>query len=94
MLIMAVSGAAVLALVWWAALRERAPAQVIPQTTPERRVEEPSDGDVDEPPSRPLAGAVTMNSDGLHNTTFADADTDQALAAAAALWNVMSQEHE
>jgi hypothetical protein len=137
MLIMAVSGAAVLALVCWAALRERAPEHVIPQTSPDRHVDEGegerqraggwgqeqgegerqraggwgsegegerqraggwgsdgSDGDADAVPSRPLAGAVTTDADGLHNTTFADADTDQALAAAAALWNVMTEDPE
>jgi hypothetical protein len=104
MLIMAVSGAAVLALVCWAALRESAPEPFIPQTTPDRHVDEDegergrgsggSNGHADVTPSRPLAGAVTANTDELHNTTFADADTDQAIAAAAALWNVITQDQE
>jgi len=94
MLIMAVSGAAVLALVCWAALRERTPQHVIPQTSPDGHVDEGSDGDADAAPTRPLAGAVSADADDLHTTTFADADTDQAIAAAAALWNVMTQDQE
>jgi hypothetical protein len=93
MLIMAVSGAAVLALVCWAALRETAPRHFIPQTASEGHVGHPGDDDAGTTPPRPLAGTVTPEPEALHNT-FADADTDEALAAAAALWNVMTQERQ
>ena len=108
MLIMAVSGAAVLALICWAALRERAPRHFIPQTASECQIDQgegerqraggrgsddPADDDMDTTPSRPLAGTIADEPDALHNT-YADADTDQAIAAAAALWNVMTQERQ
>jgi hypothetical protein len=113
MVLMAAFGAAVLALVCWAALRETAPElrgswfrethggpaspvknHVIPQSPSGRHVGGSSDRDPDAAPQRPLAGAVTAQADGLHNSTFADADTEEALAAVAALWSVLAQDRQ
>jgi hypothetical protein len=73
MLLMALSGAAVLILVCWAALRES-------EYTPE-------------PPAAPAAdGVLATAPDELDDATVADADTREALAAAAALWTVLTQD--
>ena len=81
MVFLAVVGAAVLALFSWAALREAQQMSVrsLPRTPvppPRPPVERAPE------PARATIGA-------LHDATLADADTDEALAAAAALWQVL-----
>lgn len=96
MFFMAVSGAAVLAFVSWVSLREaqRTSGSFIPDG---RAPAVPAVSDlvrlaaVDDPrvartssPSRPRIAA-------LRDATVAEADTEEALAAAAALWQVAVQ---
>jgi hypothetical protein len=90
MLVLAFVGAVVLAMVSWAALRE---AQRLPRSFPvERRANAVAVGDtppapappVDVRPLRPLPRAEVVG-----DPTVAYADTDEALAAAAALWHVL-----
>jgi hypothetical protein len=84
MVILAVVGAAVLALFSWAALREAQQMSVrsIPRTAA--------------PPPRPAVERVPQPQvariGALRDATVADADNDEALAAAAALWQVLVDE--
>lgn len=97
MLLMAVSGAAVLALVCWVALREsqRPPGPYTGRdgttdhtaTPPLQHAATRGDG------RRPAAGSVLQGS-GLADATVADADNDEALAAAAALWSVLARQRD
>jgi hypothetical protein len=130
MVLMAVSGAAVLALVCWAALRETAPANesFIPQHGPAGQIGSEADRRVPGDGERQRAGGWGSEGDGerqraggwgsegdgeragewemwaphnsfngagpprtgaLSDATIADADTNEALAAAAALWRVL-----
>jgi len=90
MLVLAVVGAAVLAMVSWAALRE---AQRLPSSFPaERRANAVAAGDATPPPAtqvngRPAPAVTRAQVEG--DPTIAAADTDEALAAAAALWHVL-----
>jgi hypothetical protein len=92
MLLIALSGAAVLALVCWAALRESetTPDAVIPQAesgTHDGMLEAPQ-----APPSPSVTAGLATAPDELDDATVADADTEEALAAAAALWTVLTQD--
>lgn len=97
MLLMAVSGAAVLALVCWAALREAerppGPSTARGDTTghggapPANRDGARADG------QRQGAGSA-LQIGGLVDATVADADNDEALAAAAALWSVLARQRD
>lgn len=78
---LAVVGAAVLALFSWAALRE---AQQMSVRSIPRAPEAPPRPPVERTPQPALA---TIGA--LRDATPADADTDEALAAAAALWQVL-----
>lgn len=101
MLLIAVCGVAVLAVVCWAALRESVPAAetFIPQTASGDHDDRPRDGggpsedtgrqaDAQEP----AGGGAEPRS--LGDATVDDADTDEALAAAAALWGVLDHTAE
>jgi hypothetical protein len=94
MLVMALSGAAVLALVCWAALRETASAAepFIPQRASRSQMGGPPDRRRHVAPPRPPASGFAPQPGELYDATVADADTDEALAAAAALWNVLTQD--
>jgi hypothetical protein len=94
MLVMALSGAAVLALVCWAALRETASAAepFIPQRASRSQMGGPPDRRRHVAPPRPPASGFAPQPGELDDATVADADTDEALAAAAALWNVLTQD--
>jgi hypothetical protein len=78
MIVMAVSGAAVLALITWVALRETSDGTTAPHPTG-RAVERSPTGPTGHraPPSSTVPVA-----------TVDDADTQEALDAAAALWTV------
>lgn len=94
MLAIAVFGAALLALVCWVALREAPPAsdRFIPDTDPGSP---PGDAEPrDHPPAHPLTADPTRAAAALRDATVADADTREALAAAAALWNVLGQQRQ
>jgi hypothetical protein len=88
MLLMGLFGATVLALVCWVALRESEPTvdAVIPQPGSESQ-----EGAAASTP-RPAAGVLTAQPGELDDATVADADTEEALAAAAALWSVLTQD--
>jgi hypothetical protein len=94
MLLMALSGAAVLALVCWAALRESETTTadaVISQAGPGAH----HDGmrHASQVPASPSVTAAPATAPAeLDDATVADADTDEALAAAAALWTVLIQD--
>ena len=90
MLLMALAGAAVLALVCWAALRESGTTTADPQDAAGPRAGGPDDDR--RPPARPLDGVLDAAPNELDDATVADADTEEALAAAAALWTVLTQE--
>lgn len=81
MVFLAVVGAAVLALFSWAALREA--QQMSVRSIPRAPL----------PPPRPVVEAVPQprlaRIGALRDAAPADADTDEALAAAAALWQVL-----
>lgn len=84
MVFLAVVGAAVLALFSWAALREAQQMSVrsIPRgSTPRPR-----------PPVERTPQPAMATISALRDATPADADTDEALAAAAALWQVLVDE--
>lgn len=84
MVFLAVVGAAVLALFSWAALRE---AQHISVRSIPRAPAPPP-----RPPAERAPQPAMATIGALHDATVADADTDEALAAAAALWQVLVDE--
>ena len=95
MLVLAVVGAFVLAMVSWAALRE---AQRLPRSfPPERRPNAAATNAVavgDAPPASvpPINGRPVLafpRAQIERDPTIAAADTEEALAAAAALWHVL-----
>jgi hypothetical protein len=104
MLVIGVCGAAVLAVICWAALREAAPVAepFIPQSGSEGHDgRSPDDdgpagegerqrADGQGVPPESVAGGRTRPG-ALGDATVADADTDEALAAAVALWGVLGQ---
>lgn len=94
MVVMALSGAAVLALVCWVALRESASTAepFIPQRASGSQIDDAPDRQRYVPPPRPSAGEFAPQPGELRDATVADADTDEALAAAAALWSVLTQD--
>ncbi|HSK96315.1 MAG TPA: hypothetical protein VK891_06845 [Euzebyales bacterium] len=98
MLLMALFGAAVLALVCWVALREGGPVAdaVIPQPDSEGQDGGPPGATTAAPPTSAGGSATGSARPGqpgeLDDATVADADTQEALAAAAALWSVLTQD--
>jgi len=92
MLVVALSGAAVLALICWVALREGEPGgdAVIPQPGSESQ-DGAGSGEAMPVPGT-ATGVAAVQPGELDDATVADADTDEALAAAAALWSVLTQD--
>jgi hypothetical protein len=96
MVLMAVLGAAVLAMVSWVALRE---AQRQPGSFPTRRRTKaavvpvppsaPSSVPSPAPTSNGVAPTSTTGVEVVGDAAIADADTAEALAAAAALWHLL-----
>lgn len=95
MLVLAAVGAVVLALVSWAALRE---AQRLPRSFPigaqanavaSVRARHPGAQPASANPARGGPAPASSRVQVVGDATVADADTDEALAAAAALWHVL-----
>lgn len=90
MLVLAAVGAAVLAMVSWAALRE---AQRLPRSFPRgARVNARAQRDARPTSAAGINGHAVLapsRAQVVGDATVADADTDEALAAAAALWHVL-----
>lgn len=93
MLVLAVVGALVLAMVSWAALRE---AQRMPGSlSAVRRANGVTTRAAGPPPATPVNGQPVLappRAQVVGDPTIAGADTDEALAAAAALWHVLVDE--
>lgn len=90
MLVLALVGAVVLAMVSWAALRE---AQRMPGSLPAvRQANPPSTRNATQAPAPQVNGRPVLElprAQVVGDPTIAGADTDEALAAAAALWHVL-----
>ena len=95
MLFLAVSGAAVVTVVWLAAMRDAAQRTrpFIPQAEPRSQtgamVMRPLTAGAKSPAETCVGGAPHVGA--LRDATVADADTEEALAAAAGLWEVLTQ---
>jgi len=97
MVVLAVVGAVVLAMVSWVALRE---AQRLPRSFPAGgRPNAPGrhDARVASAPEPAINGHPVLAASRrqvVGDATVADADTDEALAAAAALWHVLVDDEQ
>jgi hypothetical protein len=95
MLALALVGALVLAMVSWAALRE---AQRMPRSFPAvRQANAASAGDATQRAASQVNGRPVLalpRAQVVEDPTIAGADTDEALAAAAALWHVLVDDED